>query len=115
MTFPATLPKLSERAFQGQVLAYARLMGWRARHDRATNAPRACRSCKAPLRIPRNDAGFLDLLLIRRPRIVWVELKSERGRLTDEQRAEIADLRACGQEVHVWRPSSWPEIERVLR
>lgn len=107
--------KQSERAFQAQVIAYARLMGWRVRHDAATNAPRACRHCKAPLRLPRNEAGFLDLLLIRRPRIVWAELKSERGRLTEAQRAEIAELRSCGQEAHLWRPSDWREIERILR
>lgn len=97
------------------VVRYARLMGWNAWHDQATNAPRACRTCKTPLRLPRNEAGFLDLLLTRRPRVVWVELKSERGKLTDEQRERIEELRACGQEVFLWKPSHWQEIERVLR
>lgn len=99
----------------GQVLAYARLMGWTAWHDAATNTARRCGSCGTIRRTPRNAAGLPDLILVRRPRVVWAELKSERGRLTDEQKAWLADLGASGQECHVWRPSDWPTIERVLR
>lgn len=105
----------SERAFQGSVVRYARLMGWTVWHDEATNAPRRCRQCGTVGKFLRNVKGLPDLILVRRPRIVWAELKSERGRLTDEQRAWIEELRACGQEVHVWRPSLWQEVERVLR
>lgn len=105
----------TEQAFQAQVVAYARLMGWTVWHDVATNAPRACRQCKAPLNLPRNDAGFPDLVLVRRPRVVWAELKSERGKLTDDQADWIRTLRACGQDVHVWKPSDWRDVEEVLR
>lgn len=105
----------SERAFQGQVIAYARLMGWTIHHDNATNAPRRCGSCGSVRRLPRNAPGLPDLILVRRPRVVWAELKSERGRLTDDQRAWIEELRACGQETYIWRPSDFREVERVLR
>jgi hypothetical protein len=105
----------TERAFQASVLAYARMMGWQAFHDNATNAPRRCSACGVTRSLPRNVAGMPDLILIRRPRIVWAELKSERGKLTDDQRAWIEELRACGQAVYVWRPSDWREVERVLR
>jgi hypothetical protein len=83
---PTLTFRQSERAFQAQVVRYARLMGWRAWHDNATNAPRACKHCKKPLNLPRNDPGFPDLVLVRRPRIVWVELKGERTPVTQEQR-----------------------------
>lgn len=105
----------SERAFQAQVTAYARLMGWRVWHDNATNAARRCGSCGAGLHLPRNASGLPDLILVRRPRLVFAELKAERGRTTLAQAAWLAELRACTQEAYLWRPSSWQEIERVLR
>lgn len=93
-------PKLTEAQFQAQVLRYAALMGWRAYHTYDSR---------------RSAAGFPDLVLVRRPRVIWAELKSDRGRITPEQRAWIFDLRSSGQDVRIWRPSDWPEIERVLR
>lgn len=105
----------TERAFMGQVVRYARLMGWRVFHDEATNTARRCSACGAVRRTPRNPAGLPDLILVRRPRLVWAELKSARGRVTPDQRAWIEELRACGQDARIWRPDDWPEIERVLR
>jgi len=90
----------TERAFQNEVVRYARMMGWRLYHTHDSR---------------RSEAGFPDLVLVRRPRLVWAELKSERGRLTDDQRAWIEELRACGQEVHVWRPSNWMIVAETLR
>jgi hypothetical protein len=91
---------LSERAFQSQVVRYARLAGWAVYHTYDSR---------------RSQPGFPDLVLVRRPRIVWAELKSQRGKVTTEQQAWIDELRACDQEVHVWRPSDWRTVERVLR
>jgi hypothetical protein len=108
-------PKQSERAFMAQVGRYATLMKWRVWHDNATNAPRRCRSCGEVQHLPRNRSGLPDLILVRRPRVVWVELKADRGKLSDEQRAWLDDLRASGQEVYLWRPNDWSEAERVLR
>jgi hypothetical protein len=105
----------TERAFQSQVLAYARLMGWQAFHDNATNAPRRCSGCGQTRSLPRNAAGLPDLILVRRPRVVWAELKAERGKISPPQAAWIAELRACNQEVYIWRPSSWQEIEECLK
>lgn len=106
---------ITERAFMAQVVTYARLMGWTVWHDEATNAARRCSSCGTVRRTPRNAAGLPDLILVRRPRVVWAELKSERGKLSDEQRDWIDALLGCGQEMFVWRPSDWSVIEKVLR
>ena len=54
-------------------------------------------------------------MLLVRERVVWIELKSETGRLSPEQAAWIDALKAAGQEVYVWRPDQWPEIREVLR
>lgn len=114
---PAPSPpdsKLSERQFQSQVLALAQLLGWSYWHDNATNAPRRCQSCGAYRAGPRNVAGLPDLLLVRGSQLIWAELKAQDGSTSPEQRQWIAALRAAGQTVFVWRPSDWPEIERVL-
>jgi hypothetical protein len=97
------------------VLQYAGLMGWRHFHDVATNAPRACWNCGRQSAAPRNTAGWPDLVLLRRPRVLFVELKREGEHPTTEQIAWLDDLRACGQDVRLWRPGDWPEIEKVLR
>src|SRR4051812_49625630 len=107
MTMLPVLPKISERRFMAQVVRLAELLGWRVWHDRATNAPRACKACAAPLPVARNAAGLPDLILVRRPRVVWAELKAERNTLTDDQWEYIEALRASRQEAYVWRPSDW--------
>ena len=103
-----------ERGFQRRVLALARLKGWRHWHDAATNAPRRCGACGTVRRAPRNAAGMPDLILVRRPELIWVELKAEGGDVSVEQLLWIEALRACGQRVYVWWPDDWHEIERVL-
>jgi hypothetical protein len=108
------LSTVSESDFQQHVIDVAEQLGYRHWHDNATNAPRRCSACGVVRRLPRNTAGFLDLILIRRPRLVWAELKAEDGVVSREQQAWIDDLRACGQEVYVWRPSDADELERIL-
>ncbi len=115
MPFLANMVRLTEAAWQRQVIQYATLMKWRIWHDQATNVPRRCSGCGATPRVIRNPAGLPDLILVRRPRVVWVELKADRGRLTDAQRDWLADLRASRQEAYLWRPSDWVIVERVLR
>jgi hypothetical protein len=60
------------------------------------------------------DKGHPDLVLVRPPRLVYAELKSDAGRLAAEQQAWLADLRACGVEAYVWRPGDWDAIEGLL-
>lgn len=108
------MPKQSERDWQTTVLQYAALRGWKHYHDQATNAPRRCTGCGAIRHLPRNAPGWPDLVLVRRPDVLFVELKSDSGKVDDDQQAWIDELRACGQRVYVWRPADWPEVERVL-
>ena len=108
------LLRQSERDFQAAVVRLATVCHWRVWHDRATNAPRRCTACGEVRRLPRNDAGFLDLVLVRRPRVLFVELKAEDGTPTDAQQAWLDDLRACGQDARIWRPADWPEIQETL-
>lgn len=92
---------VGERDFQALVVQLARLRGWRVYHTFDSR---------------RSPAGFPDLVLARPPRLVIAELKSEKGRVADEQREWLRDFLACGVfETKLWRPSDWQEIEDVLR
>jgi hypothetical protein len=90
----------SEAAFQGQVLELARVLGWR---------------CYFTWRSYHSPAGFPDLVLLRPPRLLFIELKSERGVVTPDQDGWLADLgRVPGAEAYVFRPSQWDELVEVL-
>jgi hypothetical protein len=88
-----------ERQFQRQVEELAELRGWFVWHDQDSR---------------RNAAGFPDLLLLRPPRLLWRELKSNRGRVEPAQERFLAALQACGQDAAIWRPRDWAQIEGEL-
>ena len=91
---------LSERDFQRQVVELAELTGWRTYHTYDSR---------------NSHPGFPDLVLVRAPRLIFAELKRERGRVAAAQREWAEDLEACpGVEYYLWRPSDWDEIKQVL-
>jgi VRR-NUC domain-containing protein len=92
-------PRLSEKQFQEQVLQLAKWCGWWAFH---------------PYDSRRSEPGWPDLALLRPPELLLVELKSEQGKLTDEQATVLDLLQRCGLYARVWRPTDWEEIERKL-
>ena len=55
--------------------------------------------------------------MLVRDRVIYAEIKLERGRLSAEQDAWLEVLREAGQEVYVWKPADWTNgaIEDVLR
>jgi hypothetical protein len=64
----------------------------------------------------RSAAGFPDLTLVRGDRLIFAELKREGRHPTPAQRAWLAALgTVTAVESHLWRPSTWPDIERALR
>jgi hypothetical protein len=65
----------------------------------------------------RSQPGFPDVVAVHAPtkRVVFVELKTERGRLTADQYDWRDELIGAGQEWFLWRPSSWAEAEAVMR
>jgi len=87
---------ISERAFQTAVVELALVFGWSVYH---------------PWMSVRSAAGFPDLVMVRPPRVVFAELKTERGRVTPAQEAWLALLRACpGVEAYLWRPADWEAL-----
>jgi len=98
VTLPA-LPRQSEASFMAQVVAYAKLRGWHAYHTYSSR---------------RSEPGFPDLVLVRRPRVLFIECKAVGGYLSASQAAWLDELDACGQVTCVWRPADWPSIEHAL-
>jgi len=58
--------------------------------------------------------GYPDLLLCKAGRLLFRELKSDTGRISDEQRAVLDTLREAGADACVWRPRDWDEVVEVL-
>lgn len=62
----------------------------------------------------RSESGFPDRVFLKPPRVVFAELKAEKGRIRPKQREWLAALAQCHVEVYLWRPSDWPIIVYTL-
>lgn len=94
---------MSESELLAAVRRTADAFGWRAYHT---------------YRSDRSDPGFPDLVLVRGRRVLFVELKSARGKLTIDQARWLGDLGYVERvETHVWRPADYlnDTILEVLR
>lgn len=90
----------SEKTLEGWVKELAKLFGYKYYHT--------WRSFHSP-------AGFPDDILARPPRLIFAELKSDKGELTPEQEAWLDLLAACpGAEVYLWRPDDFEDISDIL-
>jgi hypothetical protein len=91
----------SERDWQRTVTELARLCGWRCYHT---------------LRSQGSEAGFPDLVLLRQPTLLVVELKTDQGRLRPAQREWLAELdQVTSMIAEVWRPSDLDRVQQLLR
>jgi hypothetical protein len=95
-----TLVTVTESDFQSNVVELAHLQGWWSFHPHDSR---------------RSAPGWPDLVLLRPPEALFVEVKTDRGRLSPVQVDVLDTLRECALEVHVWRPRDWPSIELRLR
>jgi hypothetical protein len=100
MTAQAAPKPLSERQFQRQVEDALRLFGWRFYHTwNSFNSAR----------------GFPDVIAVRPPRAVALELKSAKGKVTPDQQAWVTAMAESGIEAGIWRPEDWDEFAELLR
>lgn len=94
MTYVDVEPKLSRHGWRAQLGLMAELHGWRVRTFGADWEP--------------------DLLLTRRPRVLWLFAEPDRGRLSRPRFAALVELRACGQAAFVVHPSDHEKVTRIL-
>lgn len=69
--------------------------------------------CYHTLRSKGSVSGFPDWVLVRE-RVVFLELKTETGKVSDSQRVWIQAMHRGGAEVYVVRPRHLEEIAAVL-
>lgn len=101
--------RLKEKPWQKQVEDYLDLMGYWWMHIPSNVV--VCPACRRKV-YRRIRRGFPDILAIRPPYILWIELKTEHGHVEPEQTRVKKMLEACGQIVIHARPR---DRERLLR
>lgn len=115
-----TLRAESEAAFQLKVVNFAIYNGWRCYHP-PDNRPVQARSGRRYVQSVAPGYPDLTLARARDGRLIFAELKAEKGRTSTAQDEWLAILRSvaekigAGVEVYVWRPADWDEIEEALR
>lgn len=90
---------ISEKAWQRLIIDTAQKCGWMCFHTYDSRKT--------------TGKGFPDLVMVK-DRVVWAELKTQRGRLTADQKRWRYALLAAGEEYHLWRPSDWRIVQIVL-
>jgi len=98
----AILPDdMTEKVWQQSVSDLFRSLGWRGYHT---------------LRSKGSQPGYPDLTLAHpvQRRVMWLELKSETGTVSDKQREWIRTLADAGAEVYVVRPRHYQALASVL-
>lgn len=99
---------LSEAEFQRQVVEIARAWGWRSCHVGKARVGKRWVT-------PTSVAGFPDLVLVRPPQLVFLELKKHGGRTRAEQLDWIGDLQRCaGVEAYIVGPADADDVWRLL-
>lgn len=93
-----TLKPMSEKAWQKQVIQLATMLGFRAYHTHLSKW---------------SNPGWPDLVLVRE-RIIYAELKTDKGKVSAEQAAWLTALAEAGQECYVWRPASFESVRETL-
>ena len=128
-TSPLTL---TEKQFLSQIVDLLKLFHWKFEH-----------TFEQGVYARRTSKGFPDIVAVRPPRLLFIELKSEKGKLTEDQEAWIDALEGCQKvittepldvsgkvaylrmvnpvpiltipEVYVFRPSQFEEITEILK
>lgn len=97
---------MSEEELLAAILDAAYLLGWRIHHDR--------RSDKA---LQQGHAGFPDLVLVRNGRVMFLELKSDKGQLSEDQWAwhKALPIPSHSVDVRVVRPGDLDDVIESLR
>lgn len=96
------LRAVPERAWREHVVEMAALYGWR---------------CYWTWNSKHSPKGFPDLVLVQpeQRRVLFVELKTERGRATREQMEWLLALHRAGQVAQIWRPRDRAAVVATLR
>jgi len=102
---------MTEREFMEQVTDLAEIYGWTWAHFRPAQTSKGWRT---PVSGPLGK-GFPDLVLVRERRVIFAELKADKGKLFPDQERVLNVFGRSGVEIHVWWPSDFDRIVEVLQ
>jgi hypothetical protein len=104
--------EMTERDLQSTIVQAARMFGWLVAHHHDSR-----RQVRPSVFVGDADAaGLPDLVMVRRDRVLFVELKREKGRTTPAQDQWLDALAASGcVEALVVRPSDLDAFLAHLR
>lgn len=111
---PARLPTplvrdMTEAEFQDNVVRLAKAHGWLVCHVYPG------RTATGKVRTNTTYKGFPDLTLLKRGRLVFLELKAVDGTASPEQRRWIAlSQHVPGVEAYIVDPRDWPAVHRLI-
>jgi hypothetical protein len=96
--------KMTEKVLQSHVIGLATQLGWKVYHTHDSR---------------RSQSGWPDLVLAHPVKgvVLFRELKTMRGKLSQDQKNWIGWLKAAGLDATVWRPDNLMDqtIEKTLR
>jgi len=92
---------MTEKAWQSQVVAAAKLLGWKVYH---------------PWLSIKSTAGWPDLALCKGRVLILAEMKREGKEPSTKQQEWLDALdRVPGVLTFVWKPSEWDDVVKVLQ
>ena len=104
---------MSENDFLSQIIDLCHLKGWAVAHFRSVPVRRKDGSFYYQTPVQADGSGFPDLVLVR-DYVIFAELKTDKGQVTEAQAQWLNILSKAGCDVYIWRPSMWDEIVRIL-
>jgi len=110
----------NEHQFEESIVQMAHLRGWLIAGFRPARVTRKGRETwETPVKY--DGKGFVDLVLVRpsytaaKGRILYIEMKSEKGQLSQGQEEWAKAIIDAGGEWYCWKPSKWQEVEATLK
>lgn len=90
---------MTEKEYQQQIVDLCKLLHLRYYHTHDSR---------------RSTAGFPDLVIVGENQTIFVEIKTQTGKVRKEQREWLTALAHSGQKAYLWRPSDFNAVTRTL-
>ena len=106
---------VKEDEFMKTIIDLAHLKKYHVAHFRTVRVQRKNGEVFYATPVQADGAGWVDLVLAKKGRLIFAEIKSKKGVMSPAQTAWKVLLESTGQgEYYCWRPDDWDDIVLVL-